>query len=190
MVDVSNIRQLTIPRPDAWTLLGSTDDYDRLPGSHKEQILFLDAAATKFIYEYLSSAKLVGEDISDPFSKGNFKTVEKFNDLADTDESRQRLKKWLFKRGIAFRTWVYVLPNYNRHPILMTWKMVIKYSFDLFFNDDVTIFDDSLNWCLFYFHHNILFFGKDNMYDPADDYKRMEALNEVKKKYPHFKFPY
>ena len=190
MVDLSNIKQFIKPRPDAWTLLGSADDYDKLPESHKEQILFLDKKATNFIYEFLSCTKLAGYDNSDPFSKGNFKTVETYNDFEEIEESSQRLKKWLFNRSIPFRTWVYVLPNYGDHPLLMTWKMVIKYSFDLFFNDDVTVFDDTLNWCLCYFHHDWLTFGKDNIYDPADDYKRMEAINELKKKHPHFKFPY
>jgi hypothetical protein len=190
MVDLSNIRQFTIDRPDSWTLFGSPEDFDSFPEPHKAQILFLDKPAAKFIYEFSASAKLVTGDIWQPFVKGNFKKVERFSDFSDTAESKQELKKWLFHRGIAFQTWVFVLPNYNDYPILTTWKMVIKYSGSLFFSDDVTIFDTSLNWCLFFFHEDELFFGKDNIYDPTEDYQKMEALNEVKKKYPQFKFPY
>lgn len=68
--------------------------------------------------------------------------------------------------------------------------MVVKYSPSIFFHSDVTIFDSTLDWCLFYFHEEECFFGRCKTYDPTDDYKRMEALAEVKKKYPHFTFPY
>jgi len=190
MVDLNNIKQHSVHRPDCWTMFGSPEDFDKIPDIHKEQILFLDKGATKFIYEYCSSAKLIADDLWQPFSKGNFKTIEEYSNFSDTEESKQELKKWMFNRGIEFQNWVFVLPNYNDYPILTTWKMVIKYSDDLFHSDDITIFDKTLNWCLFYFHHDKMFFGKDNIYDPTDDYKKMEALNEVKKKYPQFKFPY
>lgn len=190
MVDIKNIQQFTVQRPNTWTLFGSVEDFDSLPETHKSQIFFLDKTACKFIYEFSSAAKLVTGDISNPFAKGNFKIVEVFSDFSNTDESRKQLKKWLFNRGISFQTWVFVLPNYNDYPVLTTWKMIVKYSGDIFFNDDITIFDESINWCLFYFHHDKLFFGKDNIYDPADDYKKMEAVNEVKKMYPNFKLLY
>jgi hypothetical protein len=190
MVDIDSIRKFTIDRPDNWTLFGGVEDFDKLPETHKLQILFLDKTASKFIYEFSSSAKLVTGEICEPFAKDNFKTVNSFSIFSDPDESRQDLKKWLFNRGIPFHTWVFVLPNYNDYPILTTWKMVVKYSGDIFFSDDVTIFDATLNWCLFYFHHDKIVFGKDNIYDPTEDYKKMEAINEIKRKYPHFKFPY
>jgi len=72
----------------------------------------------------------------------------------------------------------------------MTWKMLIKYSDCLFIMDDVMVFDNTLNWCLFFFHEDKMFFGKDNIYDPTEDLKRMEELNERKRKYPDFKHPY
>ena len=74
--------------------------------------------------------------------------------------------------------------------IYTTWKMVVKYSPDIFFGNDVIVFDKTLNWCLFYFHHDHLFFGRDNVYDSSEDDERMAGLNEMKKMYPHFKFPY
>ena len=101
-----------------------------------------------------------------------------------------RLKKWLYKRGISFGTWVFVLENSNDQAILTTWKMVVKYSSELFIMPDMMVFDRTLNWCLFYFHEGKLFFGKDNIYDATDDYKTMEEHNERKKNFPQFKHPY
>ena len=191
MVNLNNIKEHSVDRPNNLTMFGGPEDFDKIPNIHKEQLLFLDKEATKFIYEYCSSAKLIADDdFWQPFSKGNFKTTEEYSNFLDTEESKQELKKWLFNRGIEFQNWIFILPNYNDYPILTTWKMVIKYSNDLFNNDDLTIFDRTLNWCMFYFHPGKLFFGKDNIYDPTHDYNRMEVLNDVKKKYPQFKFPY
>jgi len=190
MVDLNNIKNFTVDRPEGWTLFGSAKEFDSLPETHREQILFLDKTASKYIYDFSADAHLMTGGLWDPFAKGNFKQVEKFYDFARTAESNQRLKKWLYNRGIAFGTWVFVLLNGNEGPMLMTWKMLIKYSDNLFIMDDVLVFDHTLNWCLFFFHEDQIFFGKDNIYDPAEDLKRMEELNERKKKHPQFKHPY
>lgn len=190
MIDLTNIRNFTIDRPGSWTLFGSPEDFDNFPEQHREQILFLNKASGKYIYDFVASAKLLTGDLWEPFAKGNFKTVEQFSDFSGTAESKQALKKWLFNRAIPFKAWVFVLPNYNDYPILTTWKMIIKYSGNLFFADDITIFDNSLNWCLFFYHEGHLFFGRDNVFDPSDDYKKMEEMNERKKNFPQFKHPY
>lgn len=186
MIDLQNIRNYCIPRPEAWTLFGSREDFDALPQEHKDQILFLDKKADHFIYTYAASADLVSDDPSNPFSRNNFKVVEEFEELAN----EPKLKKWLYKRGIPFKTWVFVLPTYNDYPVFTTWKMVLKYNETIFLSSDVLIFDKTINWCLFYFHHDHLFFARDNIYDPSERYKKMEQLNEVKRKYPNLKFPY
>ena len=190
MVDLNNIKSFTVPRPEGWSLFGSAQEFDNLPETHREQILFLDKAASKYIYEFSSDAHLMTGGLWDPFAKGNFKQVEEFSNFSRTPESNERLKKWLFNRGIPFPTWVFVLLNGNEGPLLMTWKMLIKYSDCLFIMDDVMVFDNTLNWCLFFFHEDKMFFGKDNIYDATEDLKRMEELNERKRKYPDFKHPY
>jgi len=189
MVDLDNIRKFTVPCPEGWNLFGNADAFETLPETHKDQILFLDKAAANYIFEFSEAAHLTTGGFWDPFEKGNFKYVEEYGDFSGSGESRQRLNKWLYHRGIAFRTWVFVLSN-NDHPVLTTWKMVIKYSDTIFGIDDVMIFDQTLNWCLIFFHEDRMFFGKDNVYNPAEDEKRMEELNERKRKYPLFRHPY
>ena len=147
-------------------------------------------AAQKYIFEFASSAHLVTGGFWDPFAKGNFKTVEEFDRFYGIQASKQDLKKWLFNKGIAFHTWIFVLMAANEPPMLMTWKMMLKYVEYIFFGDDVMVFDKTLNWCLVYFHENQMFFGKDKVFDPAEDEQRMKELNERKKKYPQFKHPF
>ena len=190
MIDLSNIRRFTVDRPEGWSLFGSANEFDSLPETHREQILFLDKAASEYIFEFSTAAYLTTGGLWDPFAKGNFKAVEEFADFSRTPESKQKLKKWLYNRGIPFQTWVYVLLNGNEPPMLMTWKMLIKYSDCLFLLDDVMIFDNTLNWCLIFFHEDRIFFGKDNIYNSNEDFKQMEELNVRKKKFPQFKHPY
>jgi hypothetical protein len=189
MIDINNIRNFNIPRPDP-NFIGTAKEFDDLPETHKEQILFLDKAAEKYIFEFVSSAHLITGGFWDPFAKGNFKNVEEFDRFYGIQASKQELKKWLFNRGIAFPTWVFVLMGANQPPMLMTWKMMVKYVEHIFFGDDVVVFDKTLNWCLVYFHENQMFFGKDKTFDPSEDEQIMQELNDRKKKYPRFKHPF
>ncbi len=180
MIDIENIRQYQIERPGRLSLFA--EDFDRLPTEHKDQITFLDKTATEFLYDFLKVAKLIASN-DDPFSKNNFKSVEHYTNMADDGG----LKKWLYNREIPFKSEVFLLEDDG---ILTTWKMIVKYAPDLFFGNDVVVFDKTLNWCLFYFHQDHLFFGRDNVYNSANDYAKMDEINRLKKKYPNMKFPY
>ena len=186
MITLENITEYSLSKPSGWSVFGSVEDFDQLPSEHRDQILFLNRQANNYLYEYLEASKLLTGPIWDPFQQGNFKTVDEFTDLED----EKKLKKWLYQRGIPFSRWVFLLPNYSEDPIYLTWKMVIKYSWDVFWGvSDVVLFDETNNWCLFYFHEEHLFFGKDNVFDPEVGYQNTHNLYELKRKYPHFKNP-
>ncbi len=189
MIDLENTRSFSVARPD-FSIFGTAAAFDLLPETHREQILFLDVVASKYIWSFSNAAHLLTGGLWAPFEKNNFKEVDEFNQFYGTSESEQFLKKWLYKRGIAFNTWVYLLEESNNQVILTTWKMVVKYAADLFISNDLMLFDKTLNWCLIYFHHNQLFFGRGNVYDASEDDKRAEELNERKKNFPQFKHPY
>lgn len=190
MIDLNNITSFTLGQPPAHNPLGTAAEFLALPETHQQQILFLNKEGSRFVDQLGASAHLLTGDVWDPFEKGNFKTVETFNTFYYDGSHKQELKKWLYQRGIPFRSWTFVRFNGNDDPMMMTWKMVIKYCTDLFIMNDVMIFDQTRNWCLFFFHEDKLFFGKDNIYDNTDDEKMMEELNERKKKFPLFKHPY
>lgn len=190
MIDLNNIKNFTIPRPEGWTVFGSSADFDALPETHKAQILFLDKTAEKYLYEFAEYARLLSDGGWAPFSKGNFKTVEQYGHAVDLQENIPLLKKWLYNRGIPFSNWVFMLCDSNEQPLLITWKMFIKYAFDIFLIGDAMVFDQTINWCLFNYHEGQLFFGKDAVYDSSGDEVYMKELNERKKKYPQFKHPY
>jgi len=186
MINFNNIKDHRIERPSKATSLGAVEGYDNLADEFKDQIIFLNKEASKFIYEYLESAKFVTGDLWEPFRKENFKFTEEI----DEPEDEKDLKKWLFSRGILFSKWVFLLPNYGDCPMILTWKMVIKNAGNIFCGDDIIIFDQTNQWCLVYWHEEKLFFGKVNTFDAEIGYQEMEELNEKKRKYPGFKHPY
>lgn len=185
MIDFSNINENEIERPNIRTCLGSPEEFDSLSNEFKDQIKFLDKEASDFLYKYFESSKFHTGPRWEPFEKKNFKYVDKIS--LDYDE--QKIKKWLYNRGIEFAKWVYVLPNYGNAPLMMTWKMVIKNCESLFFGEDVVIFDESNQWCLSYWHEDEMFFGKINVITPEFGYKEVEVMNEIEKKYKGYKHP-
>jgi hypothetical protein len=194
MTDLHNIKLNTLDRPTVLSGFDFLDNYDNLPKEHKDQIFLLDKEASKFIYSFLDNSKMTDKvnphnydgKTWKPFPPNFFKTVEEFTNFSDFN----LVKKWLFKTGIPFKTNVFILPNYGEQPILTTWKIVLKYAEDIFFNDDIIIFDQTLNWCLYFFHHDHLYYGKGNIFDPETEYSKMHELNLIKQKYPNFKFPF
>ena len=190
MIDFATIHLHSTPPPQDGTVFGSAADFDALPETHKAQILFLDKTAAKFLHEFVDNAQLISDGGWAPFSRGIFKTVEQYEHAVDLQENIPLLKKWLYNRGIAFSTKVFVISDSNTQPLLMTWKMLIKYAFDLFIIGDTMVFDPSRNWCVFNYHEGQLFFAKDNIYDPSGMEQYVQELNERKKKYPNFKHPY
>jgi len=194
MTDLNHIKQNTIDKPTSLTGFDFLDNYEKLPQEHKDQIFILDKEASKFIYDFLDNSKMtdkVNPQNYDgknwrPFPANYFKTIEEFTDFRDFS----LVKKWLYKRGIPFKTNVFLLPNYGSQPVLTTWKIVLKYSEDIFFNDDIIIFDQTINWCLYFFHHDHLYFGKDNIFDSELEYSKMKEWNLLKAKYPNLRFPF
>jgi len=191
LIDLNNIKAFSTAQPKGWTVFGSAEEFDALPETYKDQIIFLNKDAEKYLYEFVEHAGLLTGGGWDPFAKGNFKTVEEFEHAVGNLDNNQLLKKWLFNRGIPFRTWVFVLfDGGNTQPLLITWKLFIKYANDIFGTGDVMVFDQTINWCLFNYHEGQLFFGKDNIYDAVADEQKMMELNERKKKFPQFRHPY
>lgn len=185
MIDFANIKEHEIARPAFQTSLGAPEDYDALPDAYKDQIKFLDKEAGNFLYKYFEASQFHTGPLWEPFQKKNFKYIEK---IAVTEE-QQKIKKWLYNRGIPFAKWVYVLPNYGQVTLTMTWKMVIKNCEQLFFADDVVIFDETNQWCLSYWHEDELFFGRINTPNHETGYKEVEKMNELEKKNPGYKHP-
>jgi len=62
---------------------------------------------------------------------------------------------------------------------VLTWKIIIKYSDELFFGSDELIWDKTLNWVLFFDHNDIFYFGKNRIYDSDRHSDDIEELNKI-----------
>lgn len=143
--------------PEEATLVGSREDYKALPALWQAQIQFFDATGSDFLYVYWESANLVTGPLYQPFLGTPLLYTSTW-----TNWKEKELSKWLYNRGIAFGQPVWALANFSPIVVQMTWKMVLKLGEQLFQGDDVAIFDSSLQWCLFYYHADTLFWGSND----------------------------
>lgn len=180
MINFDNIKTYSTNFPKTWSFLWSPEEASEIPHEHKDQIYFLNNEASKFVRNYINSSKMVTGPLFKPFNKRYFKTVEEFE---VTENCESEIKKWLYSKSIPFRKYVFIDCERSGHTVMLTWKMVIKYWEGLFFANDLIIFDESLNWGLFYFHEDILYFGSDKVYNKEFEYVKTSELNELKQKF-------
>ncbi len=180
MISFENIKEFATGFPVQWSFLGEPEEANALSQEHKDQVFFLNKEATKFLYQYITSSKMISGPIWKPFNEQYFKTIEEFKVGIDC---KDELKKWLYNRGIPFRQFVFIDEDFCGQAVMLTWKMLIKYWDGLFLHNDLIIFDQTLNWGLFYFHHDVLYFGKDKIYDKEIEYQKTKEANELRQKY-------
>jgi hypothetical protein len=158
--------------PMAHVFLGNDG---QLPSpEHWDQIRPLDRQAAAFIWKFEQQIRLTSFE---PDSGKYFRSAEM---LAFGDSDEQRVKKWLYERGIPFSA-TCILSFDPDCAFLLTWKMVIHYSMDLFFAHDTVVWDHSLNWALYYDHNDVFHFAKDRIYDgEAEQLKTLELLKQLK----------
>ncbi|MFA7326509.1 MAG: hypothetical protein WC121_07600 [Candidatus Kapaibacterium sp.] len=168
-----------IERPEGiWTFLGDPKEADAIPNEHKDQIHFLSKEGDKIIGKLIDNSRMLfGEGweeidgIRVPFNREYFNTFYEYKTTIDTKD----LKKWLYERGIPFSKYVFL---YGDDSAMMTWKMVIKYSEDMFFAHDFIIIDSSLEWALIYIHHKV-YFAKDVTFDRDKHGELVYKINQI-----------
>jgi len=180
MITFDNIKTYSTDFPKTWSFLGSAEEANEIPQEHKDQIFFLNDEVSKFVRNYMDSSKMITGPLWKPFNERYFKTVEEFEVTAN---SENEIKKWLYAKSIPFDHYVFIDGERSGQAVTLTWKMVIKYWQGLFFADDLILFDETLNWGLFYFHEDRLYFGTDKIYDKEFEYEKTKERNELKEKF-------
>ncbi|HEY2582349.1 MAG TPA: hypothetical protein VGI43_11110 [Mucilaginibacter sp.] len=135
------------------------ENYDKLPDIHLEQLKPLDKEASLFLWNYISKAGLY-DDV--PFKKNLFRTIDHLPNVLDNEKDT---KKWLYKSGPAPEERIFL--SYQRDmAMIVPWKLLVEY-FDSFYypvSDDLTVFDQSLNWALLFFHEDEIYFGANEKF--------------------------
>ena len=180
MINFDNIKTYSTDFPKAWSFLWSPEEASKIHQEHKDQIFFLNNEASEFIRNYFNSSKMVTGPSWKPFNERYFKTIQEF---VVTESSEKEIKKWLYNKPIPFDKFVFIYGDRSGQEIVLTWKMVVKYWEGLFFADDLIIFDETLNWGLFYFHEDRLYYGTDKIYDKEFEYEKTRELNELRQSF-------
>lgn len=180
MINFDNIKSYSSDFPETWSFLGSPEEANGISQEHKDQIYFLNKEAGELVRNFIDSSKMVTGPSWKPFNERYFQTIQEFE---VTENCEKEIKKWLYDKSIPFDKYVFIYGDKSGQEIMLTWKMVIKYWQGLFFADDLIIFDETLNWGLYYFHEDRLYFGTDKIYDKEFEYEKTRDSNELKDKF-------
>lgn len=130
-----------------------------LPPIHLEQIHPLDAPSAGLIWQYILDSNVHAVD---PFKPGFFRHHETtaIGHSHGNEDEDSRIRKWLYRCAIPFEHQVFLSwqPTWS---VRTTWKMLVKYwtSFYYPISDDLTVIDESLEWCVLFHHEHELHFG-------------------------------
>lgn len=141
------------------TAFGAPEQISEMPILHQQQILMLDAKATKQAYQAIHDWQMLSSDMlgNIPFADERFQNIQKHQISDDAI-----LKKWLYQRPVEFADRVYVLPVFgsaDEPAIYTTWKMIVKYAPVVFSGDNTVVVDVLGRWCLYYKHDDLLTFA-------------------------------
>ena len=168
-ITLENLEQFSVPLEDYIAKWIFTDENDKLASEeHKDQIFPLTEAAAKFLWNFDMQ---LGIDCTEKY----FKTITTF-DSGSADQAT--IKKYLYNLGIPFSQKVFIAMQPHLGFVL-TWKMVIKYSHNLFFAYDQIVRDKTLNWALQFHHDDMFTFCKDNIFDGQLEMQRNKEKIEI-----------
>lgn len=134
--------------------------YDLLSPEHVSQIQPLDDKSAHLLWKLILDSDV---HAADPFEPGFFRHVESIsvgdNSHGDHDEDA-RIRKWLYRCAIPFDQIVY-LSWQPQWAVMTTWKMLTKYWMAFYYpiSDDLSIIDESLQWCVLFHHEHRIHFG-------------------------------
>ena len=133
--------------------------FDVLPPIHLEQIHPLDARSAGLIWKFILDSTVHS---SAPFKPAFFKhhVTTTIGDSHGDPNEHSRIRKWLYHCEIPFDHQIFLSwqPSWA---VRTTWKMLVKYwsSFYYPISDDLTVIDESLQWCVLFHHEHELHFG-------------------------------
>jgi hypothetical protein len=177
VISLDDLEKFSIPMQESALARIFMNDNGDLPSvEHQDQISVLTAEASNYLWDFERKIR-IGSFYPD--IQKYFKSVEQFNVRRNTDD---QVKKWLYRKGIPFKNKVFL--SFQPHwGLVMTWKMVIHYSANIFFAYDLTVWDRTINWCLYFHHDDVFHFGSDRIYDGQDEQLKLNKLiQDVNKK--------
>jgi hypothetical protein len=165
-MELENIEEYSVPLDEYISKWFFEDEDEALASEeHKDQIFPLTKDAANFLWELEMNSPIY-------CSTKFFKTLTKFDSQFS---EKKAIKKFLYNIGIPFNHKVYISHQPDTGFVL-TWKMVIKYSHNLFGPNDQIVSDKSMNWKLEYHHDGEFTFGNDLIFNFEDKALKDKAI--------------
>jgi hypothetical protein len=178
IITLENAHTFSVPfskHPLAWKFL---EECGQLANEFQDQIIPLTPEAAKFLWDFMNTQR----QLSSISSIGKYYNEQ--SELSCGENENQKVKKWLYERGIPFDRRVFWITQ-PQWGFILTWKMVIKFSENLFFGDNEVIWDKTLNWVLMFDHNDIFYFGKNRNFNTEKHSEEItiitKLVNESKK---------
>ncbi|MDR3678431.1 MAG: DUF2947 family protein [Flavipsychrobacter sp.] len=166
---LENIEEFKIPLDDYISKWIFTDENEQLASKeHQDQIFPLTKEAANFLWDHEVK---IGIICSEKF----FKNISAFD---GGSSGQQTIKKYLYNLGIPFSQKVFIAQQPDT-AFVLTWKMVIKYSHNLFFAHDQIVWDRTLNWQLEFHHDGLFTFGRDFIYDGQSEMQKNKEKTQI-----------
>lgn len=154
-MNFSEIDKYIIPL-DTFSLSWRFNDekYDKLPDNHLKELKPFNQNVSQFLDNLL---KEKNSNNQFPFNKDIYPVADKIKIL---DGKNEKIKNWLNQRNLSPDNSVYL--SWDCETSLKTkWEIVIEYWDSIYYpgSDDLTIFDESMEWILLFFHENEIYWG-------------------------------
>lgn len=127
---------------------------ENLPLSVANQLKPLNQTASTFLNAVITDKRLHQHM---PFKKGFFNKVEKIKITGNNDDA---IRGWLSALQIPLDKQVFLSWD-NSTNMIAPWGLVIQYFDDFYYpsSDDLTIFDQTLNWAVLFSHSGVVYYG-------------------------------
>lgn len=169
-ITLENIEQFSVPLAECPMKWMFEDNDGELPSAEfTDQIIPLNHDASRFLWNFMMNQRVLGAD------NGFFKENEEY---VSGGKSTEEIKKWLYNRQIPFGNKIF-WSNQPGSGFVLTWKMVIKFTEDLFFAQDQILWDKTLNWVLLYDHNEAFSFHRHRLYDIDMEYRLAQERKKI-----------
>ena len=141
------------------------EEYDLISNIHLNELKPLDNKASNFLNNFIEKIRIHNQV---PFKENFFRTIDKVKILEGNEKA---IKKWLYQRDLPFDKTVFL--SWDKETSMMTkWKFIVKYWDSIFYggSDDLTVFDESLEWSLLFFHEDEIYWGTNKKFESEDKY--------------------
>ena len=157
IVNFKNIKDFVIPMIDFqlnWRFIDK--NYNVLPDYHLKGLKPLGKQAAKFLFDYIKTNDLHGDM---PFKKSFFKRI----DIIEIKENNENeVKNWLFNCGLNSKEEIFLSWD-NGTAMIVSFGLLIEYFDDFYYSssDNLTVFQENLDWALLFFHADQIYFGSN-----------------------------